>query len=56
MFLELDKIDPNPGAPFKFNQGWDSDEEFQDLVRENLLRYDPSQEGNSYEKIVEALK
>jgi hypothetical protein len=40
--LELDKNDPNLGAPFKFNPGWDSEEEFQDLVKVNWLRYDPS--------------
>jgi hypothetical protein len=26
--LELDKIDTKPRAPFKFNPGWASDEEF----------------------------
>jgi hypothetical protein len=40
--LELDKSDPNPRAPFKFNLGWASEEEFLDLVKVNWLWYDPS--------------
>jgi hypothetical protein len=42
LFWNWIKLIQSPGAPFKFNPRWASDEEFQDLVKENWLRYDPS--------------
>jgi hypothetical protein len=52
----MDKNDPNPRSRFKFNLGWDSKEEFQDLVKVNWLSCDPSKEGTACEQSVNSLK
>lgn len=41
ILLKLDHLSTNPGAFFKYNPSWVEKEEFQPLIKDNWIIYNP---------------
>jgi hypothetical protein len=56
IWLELDFGPKKPAIPFKFNTTWLEDEDFQNLVKENWMAFDPAVDPPATVQFVENIK
>jgi hypothetical protein len=56
IFIQFEKDDLKPPAPFKFNSNWLGDEDFIKIVKEERIKYDAQAEGSAMHQFFLNLK